>query len=208
MSDIAAYRSALEAVADDLERFDPAAPSLHFARGLLAVATPGKPQRALSGAEVRRAYEAGATLEALAAQFDCSVVTVRARLRAEGVAMRPKGRRVSPENLEKRKAVAEYYRSGLSIQQCTAKTGVRASTVRLWLRAEGVAMRERVEAQQAAKKRESKDRVDRIMALRAEGATGAEIGRVLGVTRERVRQIVAKAGLWEAYAVRPLTPAE
>ncbi len=49
----------------------------------------------LDGADLRRAYERGATIAQLAAQHGCSTKAIRTRLLAHGTVMRPVGRRAA-----------------------------------------------------------------------------------------------------------------
>jgi Mor family transcriptional regulator len=99
------------------------------------------PRRLLVGheAELVAAYEAGATVEALAARHDCSVTTVRAVLEAEGTALRARG----PRNpLEGREAdLARDYEAGATVRGLAERYDANQRTVRKVLAEQGVTMR-------------------------------------------------------------------
>ena len=99
------------------------------------------PRRLLVGqeAELVAAYEAGATVESLAAEHGCSVTTVRDVLAAEGVELRARGPR-SP--LDGREAeVATAYEGGATVRDLAERFGANQRTIRKVLAGEGVVMR-------------------------------------------------------------------
>ena len=99
------------------------------------------PRRLLVGheADLVDAYEAGATVESLAAEHGCSVTTVRDVLAAEGMAMRSRGPR-SP--LEGREAeVAAAYEAGATVRDLAERFGANQRTIRKVLAEQGVVMR-------------------------------------------------------------------
>lgn len=95
------FIEAMRAVCDDLARFDPNAPSLHFARGLMAagVRPAGVRRRGPAPRYVEHypamveAYKAGQSLLEVSKQFDCSVTVVSAALNQAGIEKRLKGPR-------------------------------------------------------------------------------------------------------------------
>ena len=101
------------------------------------------PRRLLVGQEheLAASYTGGATVEELAARYDCSVTTVRDVLEAEGVERRPPGPR-SP--LEGREAeVAAAYEAGATVRDLVERFGANQRTVRKALAGHGVVMRRR-----------------------------------------------------------------
>lgn len=95
------------------------------------------------------------------------------------------------------------YEDGASILEIATSEGVATQTVRNWLKRQGVTIR-----RGRGKKRKPDQRIPEIMAMRKEGATLQEIGDHFGITRERVRQLVIKAGLSKEFEDRPPTPFE
>lgn len=87
------------------------------------------------------AYEAGATVEELAAEHGCSTTSIRSLLQLGGVAARARGPR-SP--LEGREAeVAAAYERGATVRELAETFGANARTVQKALAGQGVTMRQR-----------------------------------------------------------------
>lgn len=180
-------REALGAVCADLERHEPDAPSLAKARAVLA-AMPPKQRIAYPLAELRWAYEAGATWAGLGARFGGSESTLRHAVRRAGGVIRPPGpvpREADPETVA---ALAAAYGSGKSLLACGAAHGMDVRNTRRVLSEAGVAIRAR------GKQPLEDTSLDEIMRLRCEGGTFASVGAALGVSGERIRQRVAQAG--------------
>lgn len=158
---------ALRAVCDDLEKHDPQAPSLHFARGVLA---------------------------------GCKGV------RVVGVSREQPKRGYRGKYAEHAAGMAADYQAGMTLFDVAQKFGCAPSVVRLLVSAEGVEIRP--PGAKHMKRGDTDPRVPQFMAMRAAGATGAEIGRAFGITRERVRQLIEKAGKHDEFHVRPFKPHE
>lgn len=99
------------------------------------------PRRLLVGEEaaVVAAYEAGATVEALAERHGCSTPVIRSVLEAQGVARRPRGPRSPLEGVED--DVVADYRAGATVRQLVDAYGADQRTIRKVLAERGVAMR-------------------------------------------------------------------
>ena len=99
------------------------------------------PRRLLVGHEVElaAAYEAGATVQELAARFDCSVTTVREVLAETGVELRARGPRSPLEGREAELAAA--YEEGGTVRELAERFGANQRTIRRALAEQGVAMR-------------------------------------------------------------------
>jgi transposase-like protein len=82
-------------------------------------------------------YEGGATVYELAAEFGCNRVTVAERLKKSGVRMRVQ----SPLRADTDQMV-EMYASGLSLARVSTEVGFSVNTVRAYLYAEGVRLRD------------------------------------------------------------------
>lgn len=200
---MSAYHEALRAVCADLERHEPTAPSLHFAKGVLAVgvAQPlspsGAPQCDLPEDEIVARFKLGESAPALGREYGVSSETIYRITRVHGIkpgSRRPRGPKA--KHAEKFADIVATYEAGKSVLQCAVEFDVAEMTVRNALKAFNIQLR--------GGGRKAPDRIPLIMKLRAEGKTLEEIGAVLDVTRERVRQLVAKAGLTEQFA-RPRT---
>ena len=191
---IAVYRDALERLATDLARFDPDAPSLHYARGLPANAVRGNKTR-LPISEILQAYLAGESVAAIADRFGCSEQYVYGLARETGV-----WRSYRSARTDDYRAMAAAYASGKTLLECAAEFKCSPVTVRNALRKAGVQPRPK------GTRKKADTRIDTIMAMRADGNDMVQIGRALGISRERVRQIVVKAGLLEAFADKQFTP--
>lgn len=106
----------------------------------------------------------------------------------------------------------EWYESGMSILQVAERAGTNAPQVSYALKRSGYKVRgpgnrsHEDPARVAARRAKLDARVGEIMEMRERGMSGPEIGVVLRITRERVRQLVAKAGRTEEFENRPLTP--
>ena len=100
--------------------------------------------------------------------------------------------------------VINAYEGGKSLLALATELGTGQSTLRKWFIRNGV----NVIRGRNARKRQQDGRIPRIMEMRKEGATLEQIGEEFGITRERVRQLVVKAGLTKEFAERPPTPFE
>ena len=104
--------------------------------------TPPQPKRlAVDSAELIAAYEAGATVASLAARAGVSNSTLRARLVAEGVALRRYTAK-PPMRLDGAAELIAAYEAGATTADLAARAGVCAPTIRKFLKAEGVALRD------------------------------------------------------------------
>lgn len=128
-----------------------------------------------------------------------SLVAARARGLLDALEVAPKGRPVTVDDEE----VARLYGEGLSLEQCSIRLGVSASTVVNSLKRSGV---ERKRTRPLGQPSKADPRLPEMVAMRENGATLEEIGAHFKITRERARQIFARAGI--DISVRPLTPAE
>ena len=99
--------------------------------------------------------------------------------------MAPRGRKPFELDTE---AIREAYRSGQPLSQIAVKHGVDRQTIRARIKAMGEPLRE--PPPQSAKT----ERNEWIVQSYREGASGADIARAFGITRERVRQILLRAG--------------
>lgn len=99
------------------------------------------PRRLLVGqeAELVAAYEAGATVEELAARHGCSVTTIRLVLGGEGVELRPPGPRSPLDGRERE--VAAAYEAGATVRELVDRFGANQRTIRKVLGEQGVSMR-------------------------------------------------------------------
>ncbi|MEO3857498.1 GntR family transcriptional regulator [Acrocarpospora sp. B8E8] len=103
--------------------------------------------------ELAGRYQAGQSLSVIAASLDVDPGTVRARLAAAGVEIRPPGRirkhadiSAKPQLVREQREVrgeelADLYRAGSTVAALVERFGVSKEKVRARLRAEGVAMR-------------------------------------------------------------------
>lgn len=197
---------ALNGVCVDLERLAPECASLHFAKGVLAASASKFPILApqaldLPEDEIIAAYQNGSSAAKIAEGLGVAYMTVARVLGRHGIDRRSKGAALYP-------AIAEMYEGGASILACATAFGVGQPLVRRALEARGVAVKSQGGAIGSRTKWAAarKAKIDAIMALRAEGKTLEEIGSVLRITRERVRQIVVQEGRAEEFAERPISP--
>jgi len=100
--------------------------------------------------------------------------------------------------------VIKLYESGKSVLELSAICECAPSTPRRWLKGNGVELRKYAPGRRSA----PDERIPKIMEMRKAGMTLEEIGTEFGITRERVRQIVVKAGLQSEFAYRPPTRKE
>lgn len=259
---------ALRAVCDDLERHEPTAPSLHFARGLLAAgAAVPVPQAEpvefkVPGQEVIKATARAfgytvhdllsvrrpqplvearfAAMLALRRQgvslpriggilgrdhttvlhgiaraeeierdkpaFAEAVKAISAGSVADVIVPPPHSDFITPARARREQRYAEIaraYKGGMSLLECENKFGACVQTIKKALKAHGIAIRTG-----GGRAPTGLAKIDEIMKLRAQGKSGEEIGMALGVTRERVRQIVLKCGKKEEFEDRPFKPSE
>lgn len=99
-------------------------------------------------------------------------------------------------------AIADAYERGASLLECGTRFGCSPSAVRTSLHRAGVATRPK--GPRPNSKRDA--RADAFAAQREAGATLEEIAASAKITRERVRQILTKAGVSTSSKDRPLTP--
>lgn len=99
------------------------------------------PRRLLVGqeSELAAAYDAGSTVQELAARFDCSTTTVREVLAEAGVRLRARGPR-SPLAGREAEVVAAY-EAGATVRDLVDRFGANQRTVRKVLADGGVVMR-------------------------------------------------------------------
>ncbi len=148
-------------------------------------------------------YRLGENAITLGSEFGVSSETIYRIARAHGVAggKRPRGPR--GRHVDKYAAIAAAYDGGKTLLECAAEFKVGVQVIYKELDAYNIEVR----AQGIRRARGKDRRIERIMAMRSDGATGEDIGIALGITRERVRQIVAKAGLSEQFGESaPLSP--
>jgi|GEM_PF-5432590 len=209
---MSAFEKALRMVCDDLERIAPETPSLHFARGVLAAGETAPVvlvgQQGLPAQEIIEKYRNGMGGPELGREYGCSSETIYRLLMRFGI--NGKGRPRGPRSTAATYAdeAARLYQSGLSIEECAAQLGISTPTVSKALALAGVDKRSANQPRSSAAVKVAQERIDTIMAMRAEGKTLEQIGHALGVTRERIRQVVVKAGKMAEFAERPLTPEE
>lgn len=190
---MSAVHDALRAVCADLERLEPDAASLHFARGVLAGGA-GRRPIPLDMDAIKAERRDGDTIATIAARHGVSRLTIQKRLASE-----PR-----PIKIASAEMIAAY-ESGKSLTYVAAQFGVSVDTCRARLRASGVVIRPK----NGSPRRAPPERIERIMALRAEGKDGYQIGNIIGISRERVRQIVIKAGRKDEWGeIKPITPDE
>ena len=91
-------------------------------------------------AELRAAYEAGATIGQLATRYKLSEPTVSARLRAAGTTMRSYN---TPQTFDAFQLRFLYTIGGLTIHQIAAKLGTSSTTVWRRLESQGLTRRDR-----------------------------------------------------------------
>ncbi len=108
------------------------------------------------------------------------------------------------KHADKAKDIVAAYCAGSSALDVATRFGCDPALVRRMVVEAGEAMRPPSRASEKA----PSPRIEQIMAMRAAGKTGEEIGEALGITRERVRQIVIKEGMFQQYADRPFRPEE
>lgn len=163
----------------------------------------GAPRCQLPEDLIVQRYALGEAATHLAVEYGVSSETIYRIARAAGIkpgGKRPRGPR--PKHSEKYAAIAEAYEAGRSLIECGQQFGVSEPVIRNALKAFNVTVRPKGGGPRRSRT-ESDDRVPQIMDMRAQGATLEEIGAALGVTRERVRQIVIKAGVQDQFKHRP-----
>lgn len=102
--------------------------------------------------------------------------------------------------------VARLYLNGLSLTAVGQQLGISPQMARTSLRRRNITPRPPGRCQKATSLRRDETRLERIIQLRSEGKTLQEIGAEFGITRERVRQICARANI--DTSERPLTADE
>jgi DNA-binding CsgD family transcriptional regulator len=182
----------------------PDAPALHFAKGILAAGTSITPptiggRLSLPADEIIEKWRAGKGAPEIAEEYNCSSQSIYRLLMRFGI--NGKGRPRGPRNNAARIAddAARLYLEGKAIIEVAAELDVSRTAVTKALALANVEIRN-------GKKNDH--RIDRIMEMRSGGATLEEIGNELGITRERVRQLVILAGKKDDFAERPLRPEE
>lgn len=151
-------------------------------------------------------------LDTVVAEFERidpqNVVAARARGLLDSKALVPKAefdRHKRSLRAERDDEAARLYLNGLSLLDVARELGIAAGTVRAALKRRNIMPRPPGKCQKATILRRDDEKADRIAAMRAEGKTLTEIGDIEGITRERVRQILARAGI---DGPRPLSPNE
>ncbi|MEO3857711.1 GntR family transcriptional regulator [Acrocarpospora sp. B8E8] len=161
----------------------------------------------VTDAELAGRYQAGQSLGVIAAWLDVDRGTVRARLAAAGVEIRPRGRirkpvdtSAKPKRARKQLTVsgeelAELYRTGSTVAALVARFGVSKEKVRARLRAEGVAMRRpgRRRTADVAARSESSATPDRPVGRRS-WPGGEQPSSEQPAARERADEAVAPIG--------------
>lgn len=190
---------ALTRVCDELERHDPNASALHFARGILA-AQQSAPAPAiemlmhgnrkglgLTMDAVIADYQAGATLMELGAKYGVSYMTIQRRLVDCGVQLRPRTNVVDRDT----PAIAEAYQDGASVPDLAKQFGYSIPTIYKALRAANVPSRPRGKFIRREPKFQQRDQD--MIEMRKRGKSLEEIASKYGVSRQRVHQIIAPA---------------
>lgn len=106
--------------------------------------------------------------------------------------------------------VAQVYLSGMSLHDTGVHFGMNTTTVRKALLRLGIQPRRQGTPSRARDRRKSAnpERVEKMIEMRGRGCTLNEIGTSFGITRERVRQLLTKAGIDTTDEARPLKPKE
>lgn len=183
-----------------------ATPSSVATAALTAPAVSGAPYCNLPEEEIAARYRLGENAIQLSAEYGVSSETIYRVTRAHGIkpgSARPRGPR--GRHADKYVAIAEAYEAGKTLLECEAEFGVGQEVIKKALRAFNVAVRPKGTRFTTSAGKGGCERMAQIMAMRAEGKTLEQIGAVLNITRERVRQLVVKAGLSNEFAKRPLS---
>lgn len=137
-----------------------------------------------------------------------SVIAARSRGLLDGKSMMlaaQSDRHPRSAKSERDDKIAQAYLGGESISVISSELGLSMGTVRAALIRRGVARRKSGECQKASTRRRDDEKSERIKAMREAGKTLAEIGATEQLTRERVRQILARSGI---AGQRPLSSDE
>ena len=189
---------ALTRVCDELERHDPNASALHFARGILAAQQSAPPPAIdmlmhgnrkglnLTMDDVIADYQAGATLMELGAKYSVSYMTIQRRLVDCGVHLRPRTCIIDRDT----PAIAAAYQSGASVADIAKQFGHSTALIYKALRAANVPYRPRIGV---GRKPINTQRDQAMIEMRKRGSTLDEIAAKYGMSRQRVHQIVAPA---------------
>lgn len=127
---MSALHKALRDVCADLERFDANAPSLHFARGVLAgngqrASKPFRGKDAKQFPEMVAAYQSGDSLNYSAELLGMSPSGFGNLLRRHGHKVRPSKRRGhSQQTLDRSACAAELYGQGKTVREIAAAIGL------------------------------------------------------------------------------------
>jgi DNA-binding CsgD family transcriptional regulator len=202
-------RNALSDLCDALEPFAPEDSRLHYARGLLAGVRRRRGSLAHKYDAIIQRYQSGSKPAAIAREMGVNVESVYYIIRSRNIPKPPKA--ASPPKGykwdEHAQAMAADYTSDMTLLEVAAKFGTHSGVVRKTLARHGVAIRPKNSQRNGQKLRI--DRIEAIMAMRAEGKDMVQIGRALGVSRERIRQNIVAAGKLEEFGdQRPFTPYE
>lgn len=176
------------------------------APSLTPAATPaiGAPRCNLPEEAIVARYKLGENAIQLADEFGVSYETIYRIASAHGIKPGGRPRGPKPKGFEKYPAIAEAYEAGETLLGCSAKFGVGVPVVQRALLAHNVTVRTKGSGAQLVNSGVGgAERIASIMAMRAEGKSLEQIGAVLNVTRERVRQLVVRAGLSDEFAKRP-----
>ena len=106
------------------------------------------------------------------------------------------------------RAIAASYVDGLTADECAEKHGTSKPTVYAALKRVGTPRRapgRKLSGKSGTLSPANEQRLERMNDMRAKGMTLEEIGAAERITRERVRQIFAKAGIPTTGDERPLT---
>lgn len=140
----------------------------------------GKPRLQRDWKKARGWYESGLTLAEIARRFKASVSAVWHNLRRVGTETRRQGRTT---RFTDEQATDAYERAG-TLRKAARELGCHLTTVRTHVIRAGVSINPRPLVKP--------ERDAEIFRLRGEGKTMREIGRLLGISKQRVGQICQK----------------
>jgi len=170
--------------------------------------TPAATRRAERNQAFADAYTAGSSMRAIAIAHGVHENTVAVALHRLGLGRDTRPSRkdalaaVRTEKQARREAMAEDYRSGMTLLEVAAKHGCAADTVKSACLEYGVPIRPQGERKHAT----ADPRLPQMIEMHNRGMTLVAIGAELKITRERVRQLFVKAGF--DHSQRPPTPEE